>query len=446
MGTLPISDLQHRIRAEIIVPTHPAYERARQVWNAMIDRRPLLIAQPENAVEVAAAVRFAREHDLPLSVKGGGHGVAGKAICDDGVVIDLTRIADVEVDPELRIARVQGGATLRTFDAGAQAFGLATTAGVYRQTGVAGLTLGGGLGLLMRKYGLTCDNLLAAEVVTASGEILETNDSEHPDLFWGLRGGGGNFGVVTRMDFRLHPLTHVTGGRLTYSFDDALEIGRFYRDMMAGAPDDLQAYMSLGTTKTGPAISMTFCHSGSPGEAEAALAKLRSFRSPIKDGVARIPYLDMQKHWDDSFPDGASTYWKSNFLSSLSDDVLHLVIDAITGGRFPNLNVDFEHLGGCVSRVAPDATAFAARDAACTLLVTTGWTDPAEHDARIAWVRETWSAAQPYSNTTAYINYLDQGDDARTEAAFGPNFRRLAEIKRRYDPDNVFRPHGNILA
>jgi FAD/FMN-containing dehydrogenase len=236
--------LQVQVRAPLVTRSHPSYDGARRVWNGMIDRRPHLVVQPESAEEVAAAIAFAREHDLPLSVKGGGHGVAGRAVCADGLVIDLSRMNAVHVDPAARTATVQGGATLRGLDAASQAHGLATTAGIYRETGVAGLALGGGVGLLMRRFGLTCDNLLSAEVVTADGWVLEASENEHPDLFWALRGGGGNFGVVTRMNFRLHPLTQVVGGELVYAFDDALALGGVYREVMADASEEFEAYLS----------------------------------------------------------------------------------------------------------------------------------------------------------------------------------------------------------
>jgi FAD/FMN-containing dehydrogenase len=440
-----IATLQKHIRAQVITPSHEQYERARRVWNAMIDRRPLLIVQPEGAHEVMATIAFAREHDLPLSVKGGGHGVAGRAICDDGVVIDLSRMAGVAVDPIARIATVQGGAILRTLDAGSQAHGLATTAGIYRQTGVTGLALGGGVGLLMRRYGLTCDNMIAAEVVTADGQILETNEIEHPDLFWALRGGGGNFGVVTRLTVRLYPLTHVLGGRLNYAFEDALDIGRFYRDVMAEAPDELQAYLALGTADTERLVSVIFCHTGSPDSAEQALQRFRSFRRPIRDTVAWVPYLQMQQHWDKSFPDSTLTYWKSSFLAPITDEAIRISVDAIANHALPNYSIDFEYMGGAVARVVDSATAFADRDAACTYLVTSGWNDPAETETRIRWVRGTWEAVQGYAKASSYVNYMDQGDENRTEVAYGANFLRLVEIKRRYDPTNIFRSTANIL-
>ena len=444
MDAPAIDGLRQRVRAPIITRSHPDYERARRVWNGMVDRHPLLIVQPESAAEVAAAVDLARQHGLPLSVKGGGHGVAGRAVCDDGLVVDLSRMRGVRVDPAGRVATVQGGATLRALDAGAQAHGLATTAGVYRETGVVGLALGGGVGLLMRRFGLTCDNLLAAEVVAADGRVLEVSDSQHPDLFWALRGGGGNFGVVTRMDFRLFPLTHVLGGRMTYAFEGAPGLGRVYEDLMADGPDELQAYLTYGTSAGGKTASVMLCHSGADGEGAAVHRRFRRAAPPIADRVERITYLRMQQHWDDSFPEGRLWYWKSSLLTEISEDVLRLFAEAVARQPLPDCNVDIEPMGGAITRVASDATAFADRDAASTLLITSAWTDPRETEARIGWVRETWAALQPYAKPSVFVNYMDQGDEDRTEATYGPNLRRLVAVKRTYDPENVFRSTANI--
>jgi FAD/FMN-containing dehydrogenase len=441
-----IDALQKQVRTPLITRLHPAYDSVRRVWNGMIDRHPLLVVQPESTPEVAAAITFAREHGLPLSVKGGGHGVAGRAVCDDGVVIDLARMAAVSVDPATRTATVQGGATLRALDAGSQAHGLATTAGIYHETGVAGLALGGGVGLLMRRFGLTCDNPLAAEVVTADGRVLEASEREHSDLFWALRGGGGNFGAVTRMDFRLFPLTHVFGGRITYAFADAPALGHVYQEVMTDAPEELQAYLSYGVDDGGEkTASVILCHCGPREAGEHVLDRFRRFRRPVTERVGSITYLQMQQHWDDAFPSGLLRFWKSSFLATISDDALRVCQEAIARQSLASCHVDLEPMGGAIARVASDATAFADRDAASTLLIATGWADPRETEARVAWARETWSAAQPYAKASAYVNYLDQGDEQRTEAVYGANFGRLVEIKRAYDPDNVFRHNANIL-
>lgn len=443
MGALSLDALQSQLRLPIVTSSHPAYDDARRVWNGMIDRRPLLIVHPESTAEVAAAIAFARAHDLELSVKGGGHGVAGRAVCDDGLVIDLSRMRAVSVDPVTRTATVQGGATLRDLDAASQAHGLATTAGIFRDTGVAGLALGGGVGLLMRRFGLTCDNLLAAEVVTADGRVLEASEHEHPDLFWALRGGGGNFGVVTRMDFQLYPLTHVFGGVVVYPFEDALALGRFYRDLMTDAPDEFQAYFSYSTGDGEKSATIVLCHCSSPEAGENMLNRLRWFRRPDSERVEPITYLQMQQHWDDAFPSGKLHYWKSSFLATISDDALEVCHEAIAKQSLSGCEVNFEPMGGAIARIAFDASAFADRDAASTLLIS-GGDDPSKIDARIAWARETWNAAQQYAKASAYVNYLDQGDDQRTEAVYEPNYQRLVDAKRLYDPANVFRHNANI--
>ena len=298
MDTRAVDGLQQQLKGAVLTSTHPSYDQARRVWNGMVDRRPLVIVQPETAAAVAAAVGFARDQGLPLSVKGAGHGVAGRAVCDDGVVIDLARMGRVQVDAAAGVATVQGGATLRTLDAGAQAHGLATTAGIFRGTGVVGLALGGGIGLLMRRYGLTCDNLLAAEVVTADGRVLEASERQHPDLFWALRGGGGNFGVVTRMDVRLHPLADVYGGRMSFPYDQVDTLGRVYAETMADAPDELQIYFSVGTGGAWPSASVMLCDCGDRGLGEQTRHRLRRSLHPTADQVQRMPYLRMQQHWD----------------------------------------------------------------------------------------------------------------------------------------------------
>jgi FAD/FMN-containing dehydrogenase len=348
------------------------------------------------------------------------------------------------VDEGARTASVEGGATLRALDAASQAHGLATTAGIYRDTGVAGLALGGGVGVLMRRFGLTCDSLLATEIVTADGRVLEASEDECPDLFWALRGGGGNFGVVTRMDFRLHPLTHVFGGRLTYDFADALALGHFYREVMVDAPEELQAYLTYSTGDGEKKASVVLCHSGPREEGEKVLEQFRRFQRPVAEDVRWMTYLQMQQHWDDAFPTGRLHFWKSSFLATISDDAIRLGHEAIASQPLPGCEFDLEPMGGAISRIASDATAFADRDAASTLLITTGGTDPRETEDRIAWARETWTAFQPYAKASAYVNYLDQGDEHRTEAVYGPNFRRLVEVKRIYDPENVFRHNANI--
>ena len=444
MATSAVDVLQQHFPGGVITRDDPAYDRTRRVWNGMVDRHPRAIVQPQTSAEVVAAVRVARDHTLPLSVKGGGHGVAGNAICPDGLVIDMSRMNRASVHPSALVASVQGGATLRTLDVAAQAHGLATTAGIYRDTGVAGLALGGGVGLLMRRYGLTCDNLLAAEVVTADGEILEASPDQHPDLFWALRGGGGNFGVVTRMDFRLYPLTHVYGGRMRFAFRDVPSLAQVHPEVLAHAPDDLQAYLNFGTTPTGPALSVVLCHTGPRSEGEALRTRFAQAAQPLADATSYMPYLQMQQHWDDSFPEGHLWYWKSSFLATLSPELVLGCAEAVAQQTLPDCYVAIEPMGGAITRIAPHAMAFADRDAAGTLLIMSTWTDPAEAEARIRWVRETWTALQSFCKSSVYLNYLDAGDETRAMETYGPNLRRLGEIKRAYDPDNVFRAAGAL--
>ena len=439
--------LRSNLSGAVLLPGEPGYDRARRVWNAMIDRRPALIVVTKTLQDVAAAILFAREHGLPLSVKGGGHGVAGKAVCDGGVTIDLARMRSVTVDPERRIARVGGGATLGDLDTASQAHGLATTAGVYPGTGVAGLTLGGGIGFLMRRFGLSCDNLLAAEVVTADGEVITASDEQHPDLIWALRGGGGNFGVVTEFVFRLHPLTTVLGGLLSYPITEAPRVLRAFRALTDAAPDELQLYANLVHPPDGaPVMIVVVCYCGPPAEYDAIRAKLRALGPPAADTVAPIPYLTMQNTFVDAFPEGWLHYWKSSFLDRLDDAVIDLVAERFGEGPGGGLSINMEHLGGAIARVAPDATAFADRDAAFTYLVVGSWHDPAETAAKIAWVRGTWeaAAARHLTRASAYANYLDTGDENRAAAVYGPNYARLAAIKAAYDPANLFRSNINI--
>jgi len=410
----------------------------------MIDRRPLLIVQPANVGEVARAILAAREYDLPLSIRGGGHSVAGHAVCDDGLVIDLCRMGAVAVDPDARIATVDGGAVLRSLDASAEAHGLATTAGIYRETGVAGLALGGGLGVLMRRFGLTCDYLLSAEVVTADGAILEVSPESNPDLFWGLRGGGGNFGVVTNMRFRLHPLTEVYGARLAFAFEDAETIGRIYCELMADAPDELQIYLDYRIAVEGLGVSMAICDCGVAGAGEAAVSRLCAAARPLARDSGPRSYLDVQRFWDDAFPLRYWHFWKSSFLRAISGDALEICREAVLRAPYPGCEIALEPMGGAIAQVVPDATAFPDRDADSTVILISRWSDPAETDARIGWARDTFAALQPFSGPSGYINYMDREDEGRTEAAYSSNYERLRRLKRQYDPENVFRHNANI--
>ncbi|MCC6792106.1 MAG: FAD-binding oxidoreductase [Thermomicrobiales bacterium] len=438
-----------RLRAsidEVIVPGDAGYDAARSVWNGMIDRRPAAIARCGSTADVVEAVRFARDQGLPIAIRGGGHNAAGLAVCDDGLVIDLTRMRRVEVDPSARVARAEGGATWGDLDQATQAHGLATTGGAISMTGVGGLTLGGGLGYLMRSYGLACDNLLAAEIVTATGDVVRADADHDADLLWALKGGGGNFGVVTSFEFRLHPVGDVLGGMLIHPVERAPEVLRFYREFAANAPDEAIVFAALLHTPDGmPAVAIVAAYNGAIAEGERVLKPLRDFGPPVADLIAPIPYTGLQTMLDAGFPSGLPVYWRSHFLTDIDDDLLDTLIARFKTSPSPLSALLIEQLGGQVARVPRDATAFDHRDADFNLAIIARWPDPAMADACIAWARETWDATKGHARGV-YVNYLGVGEAGdRVRAAYGEEkYARLAEIKRRYDPDNIFCFNQNI--
>jgi FAD/FMN-containing dehydrogenase len=434
------------VRGAVFGPDSGEYEEARRVWNGMIDRRPALIARCAGVGDVQAALAFARAEGLAVAVRGGGHSAAGLATCDGGLVIDLTDMNGVEVDPVARTARAGGGTTWGAFDAATQAHGLATTGGAISTTGIAGLTLGGGVGWLMRRHGLACDNLIAAEVVTADGRVLTASAEEHPDLFWGLRGGGGNFGVVTSFTYRLHPRGQVLGGMLVHPADRARETLHFYREATRTAPDDLTLFGGLLSSPEGvPIAAYVLCHGGDPARAEADLRPIRAFGPPLADQVAPMPYPVLQSMLDEGFPAGMQVYWTAHFLTDLSDEAIETLVAHFGRITSPLSAILIEHLGGAVARVGPDETAFAYREAPYNLAIVARWLDPSEADRHVAWARELRDAMRPFAHGV-YVNYLGVGDDAdRVLTAYGPaKYERLAKVKATYDPDNVFRLNQNI--
>jgi FAD/FMN-containing dehydrogenase len=429
------------LRGRLIRPDDDGYDDARAVWNAAIDRRPAAIARCADTDDVRRAIEFARTHDLPLAVRGGGHGFAGKAVCEGGVVIDLSPMKDVAVDERRRVARVAGGCTLADLDGAAQRVGLATTMGTVSATGVAGLTLGGGLGWIMGKHGLACDNLVAAEVVTADGRRLRTSGDEHPDLIWGLRGGGGNFGVVTAFEFRLHPLTTVYGGAVTYPDSEARQVLRRYRDFALAAPDELTTYAGLQPLATGPAFSVTACWSGDPGRGEAALAPLRSFGTVIDDSLRAMPYLEMQQLLAPP-PMRVASYARSSFLRALDDAAIDTMV-ACAETPPPALALWFlEPVHGAVTRSRDSA--FSHRTPGFSFAVIAVWFEPPDADRSAAWVRGFSDAMSPHFGSGVYSNYLADGEDSRARAAYGGAYERLVSVKRTYDPANVFRLNLNV--
>ena len=434
------------LRGALILPDDPHSEAARRVWNGMVDRRPAMIARCAAAADVVAAVSFAREHGLLLSVRGGGHNIAGSAVCDGGLTIDLSGMKGIQVDPARRIARAEAGLNLGELDAATQAFGLATTMGVNSDTGISGLTLGGGFGRLGRKHGLACDNLLAAEVVTADGRLLRASPNEHDDLFWGLCGGGGNFGVVTAFEYRLHPVgPEVLAGTVLYRWPQARDALRFYYQFSSAAPDELSADAALMTTPSGERLlAISVCYCGALDEGWRVLEPLRRYGAPVEATIAPTPYLQVQAAGDSVFPRGRRYYWKAQFLRAISDAAIDALLAAYAGAPSVNALAVLQQVGGAIARVPAAATAYAQRDAAYDCFPIAIWDDPAEDAANLRWARELWRALQPFSTGGVYLNNLgDEGED-RVRAAFGGNYDRLVALKTRYDPTNLFRLNQNI--
>ena len=446
-------------RGDVIEPDHDDYDGARAVWNGIVDRRPRLIARCRGTADVAAAVRFARDCDLEVAVRGGGHNVAGTAVCDGGIVIDLSAMRAVSVDPVERTALVQGGALWGDVDHETQAHGLATTGGIVSHTGVGGLSLGGGIGWLMRKHGLTVDNLVYAEVVTADGEILRASTSEHSDLFWALRGGGGNFGIVSTFRFALHPVgPTVMAGPVFWAAEDTVDVLRFYREFVTDAPDELGNIVRLGTIPPlpvvdeelhfRPAIAVASCYAGPVHDGERAVRALRQFGTPLVDLVGPTLYVAHQSGIDDTVPHGWHYYWKATNLTGLSDEVIDIVAAHAYVATSPRSYVAMFRLGGAIRRTPSDATAYPGRSAEHNIVIDGAWL-PEEDDtvraSEMAWARAFLDALQP-QGAGVYVNFLDSDDDtSRIREAYGDEtYRRLAEVKAKYDPDNVFRNNKNI--
>jgi FAD/FMN-containing dehydrogenase len=445
---------------ELITPGNPDYDTARAVWNGAVDRRPSLIARCTGAADVAAAVRFARDHDLEIAVRGGGHNVAGTALCNDGLVIDLTRMRSVSVDPAGHAAWVRGGALWGDVDHETQSHGLATTGGIVSHTGVGGLTLGGGIGFLMRKLGLAVDNLLAAEVVTADGSVVQASAEEHPDLFWALRGGGGNFGIVSSFEFALHPVgPTVLAGPVFWAADDTTNVLRFYRDFIAEAPDEFGSVVRLGTVPPlpvileelhwRPAVAVACCYAGSVEDGERVLRDLRRFGKPLVDLVGPTPYADFQGGLDSTVQHGWHYYWKGTTLPSLTDEAIAVIADHAYAAGSPRSYAAIFHLGGAVARIPQDTTAYAGRDVGHHMSIDGVWLDGESGElasSEFAWARRFFEAMQPHRAGGVYVNFLDSDDDAtRVREAYGEQtYRRLAQVKATYDPDNVFQHNKNI--
>lgn len=450
-----LAGLRASMRGDLCLSEEAGYEEARTIWNAMIDRRPSAIARCRGASDVIHAVRLARENQLLLSIRGGGHNIAGNAICEGGLVVDLSPMRSVRIDPESRTARVEPGVTLGEFDREAQAFGLATPLGINSTTGVAGLTLGGGFGWLSRKLGFTVDNLLAADVVTAEGQLVKASATDNPDLFWAIRGGGGNFGVITSFEFKLHPVgPQVVAGLIVHPFENARSILAGYRSVAAAAPDDLSVWVVLRKAPPLPFLPeavhgreilvFAVCWAGDPAKADAALAQLRALGAPIADVIGPQPYTSWQTAFDPLLTPGAFNYWKSHNFIALSDGLLDALVAAV--GRLPTdeCEVFIGQLGGASSRVAKDATAYPHRDANFVMNVHTRWRQKADEKRSIAWARELFAAAAPHATGGVYVNFMPEDERERTAGAYGTNYERLTALKAKYDPENLFRLNQNV--
>lgn len=434
---------------QILQSSDPGYEEARKIHNGLIDKRPKLIARCHGPADIATAVRLARDLNLEVAVRGGGHSVAGRATIDGGMMIDLSQMRGMQVDPAERTARAQGGVTWGLFNRETQMHGLATTGGTVSSTGVAGLTLGGGFGWLMSRHALALDNLLSVEIVVADGTVIRASESSHPDLFWAVRGGGGNFGVAASFEYRLHPVgPAITGGIVAYPFNEAWDVLRFYRDVTRSLPDELTVLAGLIHAPDGSGtklVAILACHCGSLADGETGIQPIKSFGAPIMDSMGALPYCEINTMLDGGFPRGARNYWKSSFLHDLSDDAIRTMIDCFAGCPASLSAVVLEHLHGAVTRVGAMDTAFPHRAEGYNLLVVSQWTAPRDDEASIQWARQSYGAMTPFAGSGRYVNYLDNDEEgAAVSAAYGPNYPRLRTIKAKYDPDNFFHMNQNI--
>jgi len=441
-----VEKLRERFRGAIIRPTDETYDDARKIWNGMIDRRPGLIVRPAGVADVIDAVNFARDQDLLVAVRGGSHSAAGLAMCDGGIVVDLVNLKGVKIDQQRKIAHAQGGLLWGEFDHETQALGLATTGGTVSNTGIGGLTLGGGLGWLMGKHGFACDNVLSVDVVTADGRLVTASPDDHADLLWALKGGGGNFGVVTSIEYQLHQVgPTVLGGMVLYPRAAANDVLRFYRDYCRTIPDEAEAYAALLTSPDGdPLTAMLLGYTGDLDEGERVLAPARQFGSPIADLVTRMPYVQRQALIDDLGVHGIHRYWKSGFMPDLGDDLIDLMVDRAATMTSPMSVVGLFYVHGAAARVDPTATAFGLRGAQWDFDIISQWTDPALADDRVAWTRSFWSQVEPFATGGVYVNHIAGDEPGRVHAAFGVNYDRLLAVKRQYDPNNLFRLNHNI--
>ena len=445
MPSLDLQPLRATFRGEIFTPSDSGYDAARQIWNASIDKRPAVIARCSGVADIVTAMNFARDKNLLTAIRGGGHNVGGRALCDDGLVINLSGMRAVHVDAATKKVRVQGGATLGDMDSETHAFGLAVPSGIIPKTGIAGLTLGGGVGWLIRKYGMTVDNLLSAQIVLADGKVVTASASDNPDLFWALRGGGGNFGVVASFEFQASPVHTVLGGMIIYPRDAATDVLRHYRDFMTTAPDELTAYAGLLHAPDGaPITAIIAAYCGDIQNGERALQPLRKFGAPVADLIQPMPFPVLQSMLAPGFPDGNQNYWKSTLLPEVPDDAIRAIVSQGNAMKSPLSALVIENYGGAAARVPKDATAYPHRDLPWDVLFIAQWTNPAETSIHRDWARDGEENLRPFGANAHLLGALDVESDDVVSTAFGQNLPRLAAVKKRYDPANFFRVNQNI--
>jgi FAD/FMN-containing dehydrogenase len=452
-----IDSLQERFQGEIIRPSDAGYDEARAIWNAMIDKYPALIVRSTSSDDVIEAVNFARDNNLLLSVRGSGHNVAGNAVCDGCLMIDLSLMKDIHVDPESGTASAQPGVVFGEMDQATQPYGLAAPGGIVSETGIAGLTLGGGFGWLTRKYGFTCDNLISAEIVTANGELLTASASENPDLFWGIRGGGGNFGIVTSFEYQLQPVgPEVLAGMAIYPLDAAGDVLRFFRDFTASTPDELGALAVFLLAPPAPflpqelhgkpVLAIIVCYVGDVEEGERVVQPLRDFGPPVFDGIMPKPFAAHNSSLDAGQPTGMHYYWKSEYATEIADDAIETLVAYAANMTSPYSRLAVFQLGGAIQRYDEQAMAVSHRNAEYIFAINTGWADLQDTEEQIQWTRDLWTAIRPFSSGGVYVNFLsdDDGED-RVRAAYGASkFERLVQLKTKYDPQNLFQMNKNI--
>jgi len=441
-----IDDFRRGLSGALLTPGQEGYDAARRIWNGAFDKKPALIARCATPADVSHAIQFARAHELLVAVRGGGHSLSGQSVCNGGLMIDLSPMKGVRVDPQARRASVESGVLLGQFDRATQEHGLATTAGTVSHTGVAGLTLGGGFGRIGRRFGLACDNLTGADVVTADGALVKASAHDNPDLFWGLRGGGGNFGVVTSFEYQLHVVPPaMIGGMLVFPWVNGRELLSAFADFIAGASDEMYSDFAIVTGPNGRRVAaLNVCHSGTPAAAGNELAKLRKIGKPVQDGLGASTYVQLQSALDDNYPHGRGYYIKSGFVQTLSPKVIDAVVSHLDAGPMATGVVNIVHQGGAINRVKPDATAFWHREANHSVMMIGFWDDPANAATNMQWVKSGWKGVEPLTNGF-YVNEVAHDDPAnRVEATYVGNYPRLVALKKRYDPTNLFRMNANV--